>query len=53
MIEKSERLKRLPPYPFDEIRRKIREAVAGGADVISLAIGDPVEPNWGMATEAR
>ena len=44
MIEKSERLKRIPPYLFAEIRRKIRAAEAGGADVINLAIGDPVEP---------
>jgi LL-diaminopimelate aminotransferase len=40
----AERLKKIPPYLFMELRNKIGRARAAGIDVISLAIGDPVEP---------
>ncbi|HID56789.1 TPA: LL-diaminopimelate aminotransferase, partial [Candidatus Poribacteria bacterium] len=40
----AERLNRIPPYLFMELRKKITEAKAKGIDVISLAIGDPVDP---------
>ena len=40
----ADRLKPIPPYLFVELRKKIQKAKAEGADVISLAIGDPVEP---------
>lgn len=40
----ADRLKRIPPYLFMELRNKIAEARARGVDIISLAIGDPVEP---------
>jgi len=40
----ANRLKRIPPYLFIELRNKINKAIADGVDVISLAIGDPVEP---------
>ncbi|MCX7816024.1 MAG: LL-diaminopimelate aminotransferase [Syntrophales bacterium] len=40
----AERLNRIPPYLFMELRKKIAKAKAEGVDVISLAIGDPVEP---------
>lgn len=40
----AERLNRIPPYLFMELRKKIARAKAEGVDVISLAIGDPVEP---------
>jgi LL-diaminopimelate aminotransferase len=40
----ADRLKEIPPYLFMELRKKIQQAKAAGADVISLAIGDPVEP---------
>jgi len=40
----ANRLKRIPPYLFIELRNKINKAKADGIDVISLAIGDPVEP---------
>ncbi len=43
-MEKAERLKKIPPYLFMELRNKIAAARASGVDVISLAIGDPVEP---------
>lgn len=42
-METAERLKRIPPYLFMELRKKINQAKADGVDVISLAIGDPVE----------
>lgn len=40
----AERLKKIPPYLFMTLRNKINEARAKGVDVISLAIGDPVDP---------
>jgi LL-diaminopimelate aminotransferase len=40
----AERLSKIPPYLFMELRNKIAKARAAGVDVISLAIGDPVEP---------
>ena len=39
----AERLQKIPPYLFMELRKKINQAKADGVDVISLAIGDPVE----------
>jgi LL-diaminopimelate aminotransferase len=39
----ADRLKKIPPYLFMELRTKIAQARAAGVDVISLAIGDPVE----------
>ena len=43
-IKKAERLGKLPPYLYVEIRRKTREAQARGIDVISLGVGDPDQP---------
>ncbi|HUI24631.1 MAG TPA: LL-diaminopimelate aminotransferase, partial [Candidatus Kryptonia bacterium] len=43
-MRSADRLKLIPPYPFMELRKKIGAARAAGIDVISLAIGDPVEP---------
>jgi LL-diaminopimelate aminotransferase len=43
-MESADRLKKIPPYLFMELRQKIGRAKAEGRDVISLAIGDPVEP---------
>lgn len=40
----AERLTKIPPYLFMTLRNKINEARARGVDVISLAIGDPVDP---------
>ena len=40
----ADRLRKIPPYLFMELRNKIAQARAAGVDVISLAIGDPVEP---------
>ncbi|MDI6775995.1 MAG: LL-diaminopimelate aminotransferase [Syntrophales bacterium] len=39
----ADRLKKIPPYLFVELRKKIARAKDDGVDVISLAIGDPVE----------
>lgn len=43
-MKTAARLDKIPPYLFVEMRRKIAEAKAKGLDVISLAVGDPVEP---------
>lgn len=43
-MELAKRIESLPPYLFAEIDRKIAEKKAQGVDVISLGIGDPVEP---------
>lgn len=43
-IEKSERLKKLPPYLFVEIDKAKKKAKDEGRDVIDLGIGDPDIP---------
>jgi LL-diaminopimelate aminotransferase len=43
-FEKAERLKRLPPYLFQEIDRLKAELIAKGVDVINLGVGDPDLP---------
>ncbi len=43
-MQTADRLTKIPPYLFMELRKKIAKAKADGVDVISLAIGDPVEP---------
>lgn len=43
-MKSANRLQKIPPYLFMELRKKIAKARAEGVDVISLAIGDPVEP---------
>jgi LL-diaminopimelate aminotransferase len=40
----SNRLTKLPPYLFADLRRKIADAKAKGVDVITLGIGDPDSP---------
>ena len=47
IVQTAERLKKIPPYLFMELRKKINQAKADGVDVISLAIGDPVEATPG------
>lgn len=51
-MEKAERLQRLPPYLFVQIRNKVREARERGVDVISLGIGDPDRPTPAHIVEA-
>jgi len=48
----AERLKKVPPYLFMTLRNKINDARKGGIDVISLAIGDPVDPTPDRVVEA-
>ena len=43
-LQSSERLKKLPPYLFADLRRKIAAAKEKGVKVISLGIGDPDKP---------
>jgi LL-diaminopimelate aminotransferase len=43
-VQLSERLKKLPPYLFVDLRRKIAAAREKGVKVISLGIGDPDRP---------
>ncbi|MGE5575683.1 MAG: LL-diaminopimelate aminotransferase [Syntrophothermus sp.] len=43
-METAQRIKKLPPYLFAEIDKKIARAKADGVDVISLGIGDPDRP---------
>ncbi len=40
----AERVEKIPPDPFMELRQKSDRARAAGIDVIDLAVGDPVEP---------
>lgn len=40
----ADRLKSIPHYLFMELRDRIKQIEACGTDLISLAIGDPVEP---------
>lgn len=51
-MQTADRLKELPPYLFSALRAKINDARARGIDVISLAIGDPVEPTPAPIIEA-
>ena len=44
MIEPADRVKKLPPYLFVEIDKKIKEVKEKGMDVIKLGIGDPDTP---------
>ena len=43
-IEKSDRLKKLPPYLFVEIDKAKKKARDAGRDIIDLGIGDPDIP---------
>ena len=43
-VQLSERLKKLPPYLFADLRRKMREAQARGVKVLRIDIGDPDMP---------
>ena len=44
MVTIAERLQKLPPYLFVDLRQKMQAAKARGVDVISLGIGDPDIP---------
>ncbi len=38
------RIKRLPPYVFEQVNRLKAQARAGGADIIDLGMGNPDLP---------
>jgi LL-diaminopimelate aminotransferase len=40
----AERVKRIPPYPFAVLERKVAELQRNGVDVLNLSIGDPDLP---------
>ncbi len=52
MISFSERLQKLPPYLFVDLRQRMQAAKARGVDVISLGIGDPDFPTPDPVVEA-
>lgn len=52
MPRPSQRLNKIPPYLFAEMARIKREAIAKGADVIDLGIGDPDLPTPPEVREA-
>jgi LL-diaminopimelate aminotransferase len=43
-IQIAERLRKLPPYLFADLRRKIAAAKEKGIEIINLGIGDPDKP---------
>lgn len=48
----ARRIEKLPPYLFAEIDRKVAEAKARGADIISFGVGDPDLPTPPHIVEA-
>ncbi|MDQ3646638.1 MAG: LL-diaminopimelate aminotransferase [Actinomycetota bacterium] len=48
----AKRIEKLPPYLFAEIDRKVAEATAKGADIISFGVGDPDLPTAPHIVEA-
>jgi len=43
-VQTADRLSQIPPYLFVTLRNKINKARSEGVDVISLGVGDPVDP---------
>jgi len=43
-IEYADRLKKLPPYLFEEIDKAKKKAIEEGRDIIDLGVGDPDTP---------
>jgi len=52
LTDPSERLSAIPPYMFAELERKVGQKREAGIDVISLGIGDPVEPTFDHVVRA-
>lgn len=52
MITIAERLQKLPPYLFVDLRQRMQAAKARGVDVITLGIGDPDFPTPDPVVEA-
>ena len=51
-VRTAGRIEKLPPYLFAEIDRKVAEAKARGADIISFGVGDPDLPTPPHVVEA-
>jgi LL-diaminopimelate aminotransferase len=51
-VRAAKRIEKLPPYLFAEIDRKVAEARARGADIISFGVGDPDLPSPPHVVEA-
>ncbi|MDP9066805.1 MAG: LL-diaminopimelate aminotransferase [Actinomycetota bacterium] len=51
-MKTAKRIEKLPPYLFAEIDRKVAEARARGADIISFGVGDPDLPTPPHVVEA-
>jgi LL-diaminopimelate aminotransferase len=51
-MRSAKRIEKLPPYLFAEIDRKVGEARARGADIISFGVGDPDLPTPPHVVEA-
>jgi len=51
-IEKSDRIKKLPPYLFVELDKAKRKAREEGRDIIDLGIGDPDIPTPNFVIDA-
>jgi len=52
LLRSAKRIEKLPPYLFAEIDRKVAEARARGADIISFGVGDPDLPSPPHVVEA-
>jgi LL-diaminopimelate aminotransferase len=52
LTDPSKRLEAIPPYMFAELERKVAAKRDQGIDVISLGIGDPVEPTYDHVVRA-
>jgi LL-diaminopimelate aminotransferase len=51
-VRTAKRIEKLPPYLFAEIDRRVAEAKARGADIISFGVGDPDLPSPPHVVEA-
>jgi LL-diaminopimelate aminotransferase len=51
-VRPAQRISKLPPYLFAEMDRKVSEARARGADIISFGVGDPDLPTPPHVVEA-
>lgn len=51
-MQVADRLLKTPPYPFAELARLKREAIASGIDLVDFGIGDPDQPTPSHIVEA-
>lgn len=51
-MQVADRLLKTPPYPFAELARLKREAIAKGVDLIDFGIGDPDQPTPRFVVDA-